>query len=602
VGRPANGKLRNRDTEFDRWIDQQEAERKLKEKIWDNLSKMERNIITGDGPESELYKPPGEPGNIIERIRELRDQLADGKPLDKERYEKIYDIYRKQKEGKILQPSQIPTDSELRRDVFNDTIENTVKEFVTGVDSDGNTSWKGIIGRGLTAAATGGASEIVLVPANALTTMKKYVDQGGDSTWEGFKQAVATVLIDELQGRAMGAGIGVAVKGGSLVVKTGADLIQEAAERGSSLAKKIINRAQQGGKALGKIVDIANTPVGKKPLTNSTGVKAPKTVTPDPKRALRDQQRAGTRKVELAPSDKSVADYSKGFTDKQVKHVKMVADQNGVRVDLRPTNESARRWIESGKGVPKPRPLKTKTLDPFDNLLGAKGAPGQVGYYRPKLPPKGNMSDELYDGLKKRYADRMKEFKQQRSDIKKFIREQNKPPKLPSELKPGELPRKGAYVKDGVVMQGKPPNGKPYVGDIDVFDIRDATTGKPLPRYQVDHKGNYVMDPATGQPKLNPVRQKVMRELGGPPANVQHDAHMDWKYDHKKPPPGTPPDSPLAKEYATTQKIDQGVLNKHTQGNPKGEPIISYGPNGQSEAINIKASAPPQNTGMRSNV
>ncbi len=561
-------KLQKRDTEFDRWIDEQVEEQKLREKVWENLSQMERNIVTGNGPESELYRPPGDPGNILDHIRDLRDQLADGKAVDKDKYEKIYKVYRAQKEGRILQPSQIPTESELTRDIFNGTVKNTALEFVTGTDSEGKTSWLGIIGRGATAVATGGASEMILVPANALNTMKNYVDKGGNSSLEGFKQAVVTVLVDELTGRATGKVINLAAKGGSALVKVGSELVKEAAENGSSVAKNLVKAAQQGGKAASTISKVANKPIRSKPLTNSTVARAPKSVTPDGGKWVRDAQRAGSTNVRTVPSGKPVSEFTKGFTEKQVKHINMVSNKYGVKIDVRPTNPHAAEWIRSGKGVPKPAFLKTKTLSPMDEFLGAKGAPGQVGYYRPKLPPKGSMSNEMYDDLKKLYAQRMKEFKAERGAIKKAIQK-------------GE-----AYVKDGVVLNGKPPNGKPFVGDIDVMDVRDPVTGRPLPRYQVDHKGNYVMDPKTGQPKLNPVRQAIMDELGTGPAQTQHGTHMDWKYDHKRPPLGTPPDAPSARDFAHDQKIDQGVLNKHR--GPNGEPVISYGPDGPAEAVFIE--------------
>ncbi len=103
-------------------------------------------------------------------------------------------------------------------------------------------------------------------------------------------------------------------------------------------------------------------------------------------------------------------------------------------------------------------------------------------------------------------------------------------------------------------------------GDIDLFDIRDARTGKPLPRYMTDAKGNIIYDPRTGQPKLNPVREQILQELRNGPFQAQHGAHMDWKYDHL----------PTSKHDGM---IDKGVLDKHQVG---GEPLVSVGPDGMS--------------------
>lgn len=180
-------KLENRDTDFDRNLDKWVAEQRDREKAWQNLNQMEKNILTGTGPESHLYKPPGEPGNVLEHIRNLQNQLQQGRPLDKEQYQKVFNVYKNQKQGKIIMPSQMPTQSQLTRDVFNETLKNTASEFVTGAKSDGSTSWLGIGGRALTGFVTAGASEVVMVPANAAITMKDYVDKGGDSSWERSK-------------------------------------------------------------------------------------------------------------------------------------------------------------------------------------------------------------------------------------------------------------------------------------------------------------------------------------------------------------------------------------------------------------------------------
>jgi hypothetical protein len=130
--------------------------------------------------------------------------------------------------------------------------------------------------------------------------------------------------------------------------------------------------------------------------------------------------------------------------------------------------------------------------------------------------------------------------------------------------------------------------GKPYAGDNDIFEIRDAHTGKPLPRYQVDHNGNVLMDPKTGQPKLNPVREAIIKDMEKPPFNAQHGSHMDWKYDNAStsPPPRSPAGARSPAEISQT--VDKGVIGKHSASNPNKEPLISYGPNGSATTTVIE--------------
>jgi hypothetical protein len=555
-------KLETRDTWFDKEMDKLVAAQKERDKAWQNLSQMQKNILFGSGPESHLYKPPGEPGNILDHIRNMQNQILQGRPLDKEKYDKIFQVYKDQKQGKIIQPSQMPTETEIRNEIIRSTLENTAKEFVTGTKADGSMSWLGAGGRALTAIATGGASEVILVPVNAVNTMKNYVENGGNSVIGGFTQAIGTVIQDVAIGKVVGAGAGLVGKAAGALGNAGAELIKSAAKHGNSAAKALVNAAQGAGSAAKSIGKVLLTPIGKKPLSLSTAVKAPKVATPSQASIARNSARAGSTGVRSVPAGTSVNQLNSGFSPKAEKHIKMLANKYGVKIDARPTNPHSGPLIASGQAVPKPQYIKTKTLTPADKLLGAKGQPGQVGYYKPKLPPKGNMPDAEYNDLKKLYAKRVKEYKDERVALKKLFKNEQ------------------AYVKDGVVHAGKPPNGKPFAGDIDIFDIRDATTGKPLPRYLVDHKGNFIMDPTTGQPKLNPVREAIIKDLQNGPANVQHGAHMDWKYDHHKPASG----GDIGK-FAHDQKIDQGVLDKHRPGD---EPLISFGPNTNTEAIFIE--------------
>ncbi len=555
---------------FDREMKQMAADQQAKAKALENLQQMEKNILFGSGPESQLWKPEGEPGNILTHIRNMQQQILDGKMPDRERLNRVYQVYKDQKQGKIIQWNEMPTPGELDRDVINDTVENTMKELVTGTKADGTTSWLGIGGRAIIGAATGGGSEFVFVPANAVSTMKKYVDEGGNSVLEGFGAAVVTVIKDEVTGRVIGKVIRTGGRAGSAIGKAGKDLVKEAAENGSSLAKGLIKGGQaasEGAKNLAKwLSKVGNTPVGKKPPSLAPVAKAPATVTPDAGKIIRGVKRAGSTNVTFKPAGVPPDAVKNGITPGAVKQAKYVADKYGVVVDVRPTNAASGPLISSGKALPKPGCIKSKTLSEMDALLGAKGQPGTVGFYKPKLPPQGNLTNQEYDALKKLHSARTQEFK---DNFRKMY-----------EMKQaGKIKVEGGTVYDA-------ETGKPYAGDNDIFEIRDPVTGRPLPRYQVDHKGNILMDPATGQPKLNPVREAIIKDLKKPPFNAQHGSHMDWKYDNapSSPPPRSPAGARSPAEIGET--VDQGVIGKHSASNPNNEPLISYGP-GLSETTTV---------------
>jgi len=518
-----------------------------------------------------------------------------------------------------------------------------------------------------------------MTPASALGTMKDYVDKGGNSAWEGFKEASKEVLIGEAIGRGVQV-VGAIAGATSTMVK---EIIKDSAASGNSLAKGIVNGVNaikggiagakeaikdtlgaardqvkgvidkaknslgMGGKSLppkvygtssvgsvgkqvagaaskaeaaaasaeGKAVSTATSAEGKaaaaKAGTSAEGKAASAATSAEGKaaaakagtsaegkaasaaksaegkaasstaakpagapasvskpvsaaeananKAARAQARAaqtGEGKYGIKKdSGVNVQSQTKGMTTPAQKHAQVIADKNGVKIDVRSTTKYAHDPIATGKAVPKAPWCKSKTINDLDVKLGAKADnKGLAGYFEPKKPVQGNMSDADFKKLMSRYNERSQEFKDQFDHLTK----------LKGEGK--------CYVKDGVVIDTK--SGKPYTGDHDIFDIRDATTGKPLPRYQVDPKGNVVFNP-DGTPKLNPVREQIIKDLQQPPFSAQHGAHMDWKYDHlgKELPEGAP--AGAQSDFDIAKGVDKGVLGKHTQDG--GDALITFG-------------------------
>lgn len=250
-----------------------------------------------------------------------------------------------------------------------------------------------------------------------------------------------------------------------------------------------------------------------------------------------------------------------GMTEEARRHGQLVADRYGVKLDIRPTNAASHDLIQSGQAVPKAPHCKSKTINEIDPLLGANHTDiGKAGYFKPKLPDVGTLrklDPQTRAKVFERYKERYSEYKDQAEHIEELVHN-------------GKV-----TVRDGVVFDG--PTGKPYTGDHDIFDIRDATTGEPLPRYKIGPDGNVLFN-ADGTPMLNPVREQIIKELQQPPFNAQHGAHMDWKYDHldRTVPPGSPDGT--KSEYDIMHGIDEKVRAGHSEGpkeGPKGKPLIT---------------------------
>jgi len=482
---------------------------------------MERKIWFGEGPESHLWKAPGAPGNILDHIQSLKEQLSRREPFDVEKYERVLRVYKGVKTGDILTEAQLPTSGELTREIISNTFKETAREFLTGQRSDGSISWLGVAGRMAAAGVTGGASELVFTPADALIQMKNYVDRGGDSIIGGFARSAGAVVAGEIfnvLGPAVRSGI---EKAASAAGRVAGGVLEQVATKGGSAARQVLDAFGSARKGLSNVASSIKEVLSRKKPALSTAV-APKPPGSVGSALTRIPAGPATgRSVKVVKANVSIEPYLSGCPSRAVSHAKVVADKHGVILDLRPANPESKVLLETGQAVPKRGFIKNKSLTPEDLLLGAKGKPGEVGHYWPKLPPKGNMTEAEYRRLVERFNMRMKEYLDEHGNIYK-LKAQGK-----------------IEVKNGVIYEKA--TGKPMASDIDIFDIRDARTGKPLPRYAVDKDGNLIIDPATGQPKLHPVREQIIKELQNGPFQAQHGAHMDWKYDHLPSSARTPP-------------------------------------------------------------
>ncbi|MGE5473434.1 MAG: hypothetical protein ACM3UU_04355 [Ignavibacteriales bacterium] len=228
-----------------------------------------------------------------------------------------------------------------------------------------------------------------------------------------------------------------------------------------------------------------------------------------------------------------------GMTPKAVKHVQNVADTHGVNIHIRQTNPYSKPWIDSGRGVPKPEFIKSKTVNPYDTLIGApKNSEGLVAHFEPIKPIKGNMPDDVYKQVYARYEKRLADF--------------NKLDKQIQQMSGGPNPK--IKVKDGIIYDAK--TNKPFAGDYDIAGI----TGK------------------NGEPIPKSIKDQIIKDLKNGPANVQHDPLANW-------PEKLTPEN-YAKMGKTPQQLENDIkeyikqINDHKQG---GEGLIQVSAGGKGQ-------------------
>jgi len=128
-----------------------------------------------------------------------------------------------------------PTGKPTTADWIADGLSMTAKEVFTGTDADGNTSYKSMLLRGLVGVATGGGSEYVYTPTDALYRMKDGVDRG-ESGLTLFGKAAGGAILDELIGRAVG---GVMNKGIGYVANKFPTLTKTVSEYADDIYKRL---------------------------------------------------------------------------------------------------------------------------------------------------------------------------------------------------------------------------------------------------------------------------------------------------------------------------------------------------------------------------
>ncbi|MER5657477.1 hypothetical protein ABT076_31165 [Streptomyces sp. NPDC002131] len=218
-----------------------------------------------------------------------------------------------------------------------------------------------------------------------------------------------------------------------------------------------------------------------------------------------------------------------GMPEANFTKFKAMAAKHRLTIDVRPTNPTAPDWLDQGK-LPKPKDIKAKSINDVDVHLGARAEHrGLIGYFRPRLPERGDIDDRTWSRVEARFAQRNEEF-------------ETLAPVMEGLITQGKF-----KVEDGLVFgRDKEGGWREITGDHDVFDIST---------------------PGSTRLKGSPY-DRVVGEMIGNDMAVMHGAHMDWE-----------PSSPFSKGIFTK------IVESHQEG---GEPLLRFRP-GMNEAELVHA-------------
>jgi hypothetical protein len=534
------------------------------------IGKMEKAVFEGRAGLGDLMKSPGEPGNILDNLRRIAGQAASGDPIDRQKLNAVTRLFQDTVQGKALSADHLP-----QPESWSDTASQymtgqweKLKELSTLTDAGGHMSWTSLGERVALGVLTGGASEAVFIPAEALAATRNYVAAGGDSTAVGAGLAMVTAVVNLVGGEVISRGakaLPAVAQVGKDLAGEGAEAVLKAAANGNSLAQAAVDAAQgarglagQAADAGGALFDSFGRPVANrasglydtygKPLVSqfqqlhdtlskTEVVRLPWEKPPavDPGRIARPPVDTPARDIQFVHDPAAdISEHLAGMPGESQVKIQEITESHNVLIDTRPGNTMTARRLEEGC-LPKGPDIHNKTVNPDDILLGAPAnAEGLVGHFKPELPAN---FDSLPHAQQERLVDR---FQQRWSEYANNNGSLRGNPRF--------------EVRDGVVCNAA--TGKPYTGDIDVMSIRDAKTGKLVSAERAN---------------------QVMSDLVDAGCGVEHNPQANWDYGGQSTAP--PADQPwLKSQYQQSQQIDQAIMSKHQVGSSNRQPLVTFSP------------------------
>ncbi len=525
------------DTKADMTIQEMQTLQNVRTKILHNLQHMDHEVWFGKA--NKLWKKDGAPGDIRKHIDAMVDDIIHGREVDLNKYGKIHTVYTGHVTGRTITEDMIPTDAQLNREIFTNTVAWSTRELVTGRDIDGNTSWAGLAGRIGTGIGTGGASEFVWAPANSLYTMQDYVNAGETNGFTIFAKTVAWTAVEELViGNGIQYGLG---KLGGVAGRFGTYLDDTFPDAGRTIRS-----------GFNKIDDVLHRDVtdlwpSKPGLPRGSQFKSPSDIVDDINKMrnsgqqlpgiddVKIGQKTPTGDIEMDFTKMKSLDVDPPMVGRDVKGFQDVAEMNDAIIVVRKGNEAGLDVIQNHTAHAKPMEIKAKSINEYDRMLGFDDVPaikgrgtneGLVSCKRPKLPDDFNsLSHGDRSELLSRYAQRMDEFENLGPELKQ-MRDAGK-----IEWDP----------ETGIIRNAK--DGKPFSGDNDPF---------------------MYLDPDTGQP-LNPYRTNTVNSNLQQNGQTLHNGHANWDYSgYQKSNTG---------KFDQFTDIDGRILKGHQDGG-----LIAYNP------------------------
>lgn len=361
-------KLESRDTAFDKYLAEEQQKAELKEKLLSKLQK-ERDQSFGITPPA-----PGV-GDVTAKYNDLIEKLSSGKMTYEEvqaERKKAFTVLNGRNTGRTMSEDQKDFEDNLYGGTLSiaaNTFKHAVEDVVAG------DTYGGMAGRVAIAIATGGASEWVLAPAEAILDMKRMYESDFANKAKTFMKSkgynIDNISEDQLiimaatgkfvLGEVAGEGAGLAATG---LGKIGKALVKS--ELGEQGAKEFFDWAgDQAAKGMKKAMDVGNKPV----------TKALKDAADGANKTLKDLIESGTGKGTLkdaVPDPKLVkanADYIK-YQAEVKKTVKEVTDKIQGGEDL---SEAVIAKTLRDTGVPRDmKKLKPEIQAKYQSQLEAK--------------------------------------------------------------------------------------------------------------------------------------------------------------------------------------------------------------------------------------
>ncbi len=352
--------------------------------------------------QGNLSYTEGQAEKMLEKLNQMSKDLLAGKPPPSDQIKKIRSLVGKEMDAE--KSCQEARDANW----VKDGAQSTAREVFTGTNSDGETSYKAMVLRGLLGAATGGQSEYGMEVAEKMYGVHDDV-MAGKSGMEAFTNAAGKVIFDEGVGRVM-------EKGLALTGKT-AGAAYDATLKGTDFDRAAKDQLEKAGKYLQKDVkDFVGGPKPKNPDLPSTKLPGPSGASvKDRTDAFEKGREMGSKKVDQLeeamnqhrnnPTPESAADVRKALDAvQQDKHAMQslngrtgdAADnvRKGFSEDLgksyNQAHDAAKQRIAKEYGVP---PDKVKVVQPT-NKPGDVPTPDPSGFAKkPKGAPKTHGDD-----------------------------------------------------------------------------------------------------------------------------------------------------------------------------------------------------------------